>query len=350
MKVEVIGGSRYSPSVSAARFNLNNSELHILCKTATGPITIDLPKLSDFGIATNAKIFIEDVDSMSSINNITIIAASRVVPLGASVVGLREIASKVGLVIIGNRVEELKNSIGSSIVIAGFLGAINNNGTHIIDSVEAYVDAVSGSKTIIYSSSLQMIDEKGTPTVILNEIQALNNINGKSTYILSKNGAKVEIFASSEEGFAVLSDTLADDSYASKVYDALISQDKNNAPTEKTLNGDNSTPYENTINGVWAYESVGVYTYTKTLAFLNATKVKVVFYDNRANQGSDVFVSAKIRDANTIALSVNKAGVVSDSALSSQPITITVFSKESANYISALSSESRVAIVAGASN
>lgn len=326
MKVEVIGGSRYSPSVSAARFNLNNSELHILCKTATGPITIDLPKLSDFGIATNAKIFIEDVDSMSSINNITIIAASRVVPLGASVVGLREIATKVGLVIIGNRVEELKNSIGSSIVIAGFLGAINNNGTHIIDSVEAYVDAVSGLKTIIYSNSLQMIDEKGTPTVILNEIQALNNINGKSTYILSKNGAKVEIFASSEKEFAVLSDTLADDSSAPKIYDALISQSSNSAPREKTLNSENSTPYANTLNGIWAYESTGIFTYTKNLAFSNVSKVKVVFDDNRANQGNDVLVSARVRDANTIVLSVTRAGVASDSVLILQPIEIKVFS------------------------
>lgn len=326
MKVEVIGGSRYSPIVSAARFNLNNSELHILCKTATGPITIDLPKILDFGIATNAKIFIEDVDSASEINNITIIAASKVVPLVASVVGLRNVGRKVGLVIIGDKVGSLKDSIGSSIVISGFVGAINSNGTHIIDSVETYGNILEGAKTIIFSNSLSIVEESGTPTVILNERQFVNKINGKASYILSKNGAKVEIFASSNKEFGVLSDTLVDDANTSKVYDALISQSTTSAPVEQNLNGEDSTPYENTINGVWAYESVGIFTYTKILAFLNTSKVKVVFDDNRANQGSDVLVSATVRDADTIVVAVTKAGVASNSALSLQPIAITVFS------------------------
>lgn len=212
MKVEVIGGSRYTPKVSAARFSLNNSELHILCKTESGPITIDLPKIADFGIATNAKIFIEDVDGMAATNNITIIAPSRVVPLVAAVLGVRRAGERVGLVIIGNKVEKLADSIGSSFVLSGYAGLVNNNGAHIIDAVESYTDRIEGVFTILYSSSLSLEkSEEGAPIVSVNAIEFVSKLDSKTSYILSKNGAKVEIFASSSKEFGILRDTLLDD-------------------------------------------------------------------------------------------------------------------------------------------
>jgi hypothetical protein len=46
-----------------------------------------------------------------------------------------------------------------------------------------------------------------------------------------------------------------------------------------------------TIGGVWSYQSIGVYRYTKVGAFADVTKIFVTISDNSYQQGADTSVS-----------------------------------------------------------
>lgn len=118
------------------------------------------------------------------------------------------------------------------------------------------------------------------------------------------------------------------------VYKALISQSGTSAPGEDDLDGSgpgSSLPFVDTIGGVWGYDSVGNYTYTKAGAFGDATKINVEFSANGRNQTPEVIITATVGDANTLIINsatvAYSGGIATDanSKLYLQPITIEVY-------------------------
>jgi hypothetical protein len=72
--ITIPGGTNYILRVSPAQFNLQNNEIRFICKTSTGPITIYLPEIINFGCAVSTKIFVDDADDNASANNITVVS------------------------------------------------------------------------------------------------------------------------------------------------------------------------------------------------------------------------------------------------------------------------------------
>jgi hypothetical protein len=68
------GGTTFNLDVNDI-LNNTNSEIRLVCKTSTGPITINLPPISTFGVNINASIFVDDTDDLAGTNNITINAS-----------------------------------------------------------------------------------------------------------------------------------------------------------------------------------------------------------------------------------------------------------------------------------
>lgn len=66
------GGTTFNLNVSDILSN-NNNQVRLVCKTGAGPITINLPKISDFNNNINASIFVDDTDDNAATNNITIV-------------------------------------------------------------------------------------------------------------------------------------------------------------------------------------------------------------------------------------------------------------------------------------
>ncbi len=71
--VNIAGGTTYTLTVNPATLTLQNNQFRLVCKTDGGAITINLPAISAFGTGIDSKIFIEDADDMSSVNNITVV-------------------------------------------------------------------------------------------------------------------------------------------------------------------------------------------------------------------------------------------------------------------------------------
>lgn len=117
-----------------------------------------------------------------------------------------------------------------------------------------------------------------------------------------------------------------------KLYSAIISQSGANPPYEDNMGGGGlNVPFEDTINGVWGYDVLGVYTYTKTGAFANIDKVDVLIFDNKSNQGTNVAIRAIVSNANTISFNVGTLTafnsnilIAADGLLYLQPIEIRV--------------------------
>lgn len=72
--ITIPGGTNYILRVSPAQFNLQNNEIRFICKTSTGPITIYLPEIINFGCAVSTKIFVDDADDNAATNNITVVS------------------------------------------------------------------------------------------------------------------------------------------------------------------------------------------------------------------------------------------------------------------------------------
>ncbi len=71
--VDIAGGTTYTLRVNPATLTFQNNQFRLVCKTAGGAITINLPAISAFGNGIDTKIFIEDADENSSVNNITVV-------------------------------------------------------------------------------------------------------------------------------------------------------------------------------------------------------------------------------------------------------------------------------------
>lgn len=66
------GGTTFDLVVVPSELNNSTNEIRLVCKTATGPIVINLPLISAFGNAVSTKLYIDDADDLSATNNITI--------------------------------------------------------------------------------------------------------------------------------------------------------------------------------------------------------------------------------------------------------------------------------------
>lgn len=118
-------------------------------------------------------------------------------------------------------------------------------------------------------------------------------------------------------------------------YRAYLTQTGTNAPVEDDIafSGSN-TPFVDTIGGVWSYNGVGSYYYTKTGAFTDSSKIEVVLSSNTLNQSPVILVGVYKVDANTLELQTFEAtsfsnfplvGSSIDGALLLQPISIRVY-------------------------
>lgn len=117
-------------------------------------------------------------------------------------------------------------------------------------------------------------------------------------------------------------------------YRALITQSGTSAPVEDDLNGSGTgTAFIDTLGGVWSYNDVGSYYYTKTGAFADAVKIEVVFGSNEVNQSPKVACRTLIVSDDVLEIQVGELGsfanpaafIQANSKLYLQPISIRVY-------------------------
>ena len=116
------------------------------------------------------------------------------------------------------------------------------------------------------------------------------------------------------------------------VYTAFLSQSGTSAPTEVDIEGNASTPLEDTIEGVWTYSNTGLFLYTKTGMFTDATKILVNLGCNEQNQEPDITVLVQKVDNDTLSLKTKRASSFTGASFTAengvlyiQPIEIRVY-------------------------
>ena len=89
---------------------------------------------------------------------------------------------------------------------------------------------------------------------------------------------------------------------------AMMSQTGTDAPRCVNIAGDDSNPYQDEIGGVWSYNDVGTFRYTKAGAFADVDKIAVTISDNRANMTAKPAVSITKLTDNILQMVVGELG------------------------------------------
>ena len=228
MKVyqKIAGGTTFPMSLSKENMTIQSPEIHLACSTSGGEIGITLPSLLDYKYATSLKVYVDDVDDMAGTNPITL-DINRVPQVeNKKIMAITEHNKAFGIVIvIPENMRQIK--VGSVMTITGFHG---NDGEHLISNVTLSEDRVHAN---VFSKTLG--DAKVVPSTALVALTTIipYKIDNADTFVMNRDGQKVEIFISSENEFGVIDGSAPKDEYVLVGY---MSSDDLNQADDKTIN------------------------------------------------------------------------------------------------------------------
>lgn len=201
---EIAGGTSYKVELSKDNESVSNEEVRLVCKTSGGAINIELPSLVAYKNAIGLKIFIDDADDMAGRNPITITTNKAQREEVMAIIGMAKDRQN-GLKI--STLEQNRVALtDSKLAVSGFP---LNDGLH--DLTGFVRDQKSDS---LFSDTLKYQDQVPSDAKVKFDSIIPNTINNSDSYVINRNGGKIEIFVSSINEFGVIDGEVEVKSYA----------------------------------------------------------------------------------------------------------------------------------------